>query len=133
MGVKFKADFDGKINGIRFFKAPLDNATTDEHVTLYALSPDGGVSPGTLLVQASLPSNFTHDPVNGEWAEVLFPTPFQITANTVYVATYYSPTGYYNATGNSFTNPVVNGPLAILKDGDEGVNGAYIYDDVYPT
>jgi hypothetical protein len=58
---------------------------------------------------------------------------FSDTANTVYVATYYSPTGYYNATGNAFTNPIVNGPLAILKDGDEGVNGAYIYDDAYPT
>ena len=133
VGVKFKADFDGKITGIRFFKAPLDNATTDEHVTLYSISPDGGVSPGTAIATASLPSNFTHDQVNGEWAEAFFTTPIQITANTVYVATYYSPTGYYNATSNSFTNPVVNGPLAILKDGDEGVNGAYIYDDAYPT
>jgi hypothetical protein len=132
VGVKFKADFDGKINGIRFYKAPLDNATTDEHVTLYSISPDG-IQPGVAIATASLPSNFTHDNVNGEWAEVSFSTPIQITANTVYVATYFSPTGYYNATNNSFTNPVVNGPLAILKDGDEGVNGAYTYDDEYPT
>jgi Domain of unknown function (DUF4082)/Bacterial Ig-like domain/Bacterial Ig domain/Secretion system C-terminal sorting domain len=133
VGVKFKADFDGTISGIRFFKAPLDNATTDEHVTLYALSPDGGVTAGATIAQASLPSNFSHDPVNGEWAEVSFTSPIAITANTVYVATYFSPTGFYNATSNSFTNPVVNGPLAILKDGDQGVNGAYDYDDVYPT
>ena len=133
VGVKIKADFDGTISGIRFFKAPLDNATTNEHVTLYSLSPDGGVTPGTVIAQASLPSNFSHDPVHGEWAEVTFTSPIPITANTVYVATYFSPTGYYNSTSNSFTNPVVNGPLAILKDGDQGVNGAYDYDDVYPT
>ena len=132
VGVKFKADFDGTISGIRFFKAPLDVATTAEHVTLYSLSPNG-VTPGTKLAQASLPSNFSHNQTTGEWAEVLFSTPFHVTANTVYVATYYSPTGFYNATNNSFTNPVVNGPLAILKDGDQGVNGAYIYSDAYPT
>ncbi len=133
VGVKIKADFDGTISGIRFFKAPLDNATSNEHVTLYSLSPDGGVTPGTVIAQASLPSNFSHDPVHGEWAEVTFTSPIPITANTVYVATYFSPTGFYNSTSNSFTNPVVNGPLAVLKDGDQGVNGAYDYDDVYPT
>ena len=39
---------------------------------------------------------------------------------------------YYNATENSFTNPVVHGPLAILKDGDQGDNGAFIYGEGYP-
>ncbi len=56
-----------------------------------------------------------------------------MTAGTVYVATYYSPTGYYNSTDNAFINPVVHGPLAIIKDGDQGDNGAYFYGEGYPT
>lgn len=129
VGVKFKADFDGTISGIRFYKAPLDNAIAGEHVTLYNISPDG-VTAGTIIAQANFPPNYV---LATGWNEISFSTPVPVTANTVYVATYYSPTGYYNATNNSFTNPVVNGPLAILKDGDQGVNGAYIYDDAYPT
>ena len=130
VGVKFKADFDGTINGIRFFKAELDDATTDEYVQLYALSPDGGTTVQS-LGKAFVPAGQTLTP--GAWNEIPFPTPISITANTVYVAVYYSPTGFYNSTANSFTNPVVNGPLAILKDGDQGVNGAYVYGEGYPV
>ena len=98
LGVKFKADFDGTISGIRFFKAPLDNATTDEHVTLYALSPDGEWPMVRFwfrpVCQRILYT--TRQTENGQ--RFHFRLHFTITANTVYVATYYSPTGYYNAT-----------------------------------
>jgi hypothetical protein len=60
---------------------------------------------------------------------VNFSTPVAITANTVYVASYYSPTGdfainrpYFGATG------VSNPPLQALVDGGiGGANGVFMY------
>jgi hypothetical protein len=130
LGVKITPSFDGTISGIRFYKAPSDNATrTTQYVQLWTLSPDGE-TPGTSIVKAFAPASQTL--TAGAWNEISFPTPVNVTAGTVYVATYYSPTGFYNATENSFVNPVVHGPLAILKDGDQGDNGAYLYGEGYP-
>ena len=131
LGVKITPSFDGTISGIRFFKAPLDNATrTTQYVQLWSISPDG-TNPGTSIAKAFAPAGQTLTP--GAWNEILFTTPVQVTAGTVYVATYYSPTGYYNSTDNAFTDPVVHGPLAILKDDDQGDNGTYRYGEGYPT
>jgi hypothetical protein len=131
LGVKITPSFDGTISGIRFYKAPLDNATrTTQYVQLWSISPNGQI-PSKSIAKAFAPAGQTL--TAGAWNEILFTTPVQVTAGTVYVATYYSPTGYYNSTDGAFTNPVVHGPLAILKDGDQGDNGTYIYGEGYPT
>ncbi len=129
VGVKFKAAFDGTIAGIWFYKSVDDNATADEYVQLWTLSPDGGATPGNLLGTGHFLPNYVATP---GWNEIFFDTPIPITANTVYVATMYSPLGFYSSTSNAFLNPVVKGPLAFLKDGDQGPNGDYLYGQGYP-
>ena len=81
LGVKFQADFDGTITGIRFYKL---TANTGTHVgNLWSSS-------GALLASAT----FTSESGSG-WQEVDFTSPVAITANTVYVASYHTDVGHY--------------------------------------
>ena len=50
------------------------------------------------------------------------------TANTVYVASYFAPTGRYAFNYNYFaTASFSNGPLVALKSGSSGSNGLFLY------
>jgi hypothetical protein len=113
LGVKFKSDVGGYIKGIRFYKGPNNTGT---HVgTLWSIA-------GTQLARA----NFTGETASG-WQQVLFTTPVQITANTVYVASYHTNVGKYSVTENYFTNSGVDRPpLHALQNGVNGGNGVYI-------
>lgn len=114
LGVKFKADSDGTILGIRFYKASTNTGT---HIgNLWSSS-------GTLLGSAT----FSGESSSG-WQQVTFSTPVPITANTVYVASYHTNVGHYAADANYFsTNGFDNAPLHALKDGISGSNGAFSY------
>jgi uncharacterized protein DUF4082/N,N-dimethylformamidase beta subunit-like protein/type IX secretion system substrate protein len=130
LGVKFKATVDGTINAIRYYRAISDNALGTETVQLYSVSPDGGVTPGTLLASGA----FSGVPTAG-WTEVPLTTPVAITANTIYVATYFSPTGFYTNTDNYFGSQVIHGPLVALADSVTSPNGLFKYGTptTYPT
>ena len=79
LGVKFTSSSSGFITGIRFYKGVNNTGT---HVgNLWS-------STGTLLASAT----FTGESGSG-WQQVNFSSPVAITANTVYVASYFSPTG----------------------------------------
>jgi uncharacterized repeat protein (TIGR01451 family) len=113
LGVKFKADVNGVISGIRFFKLAASTGTFVGK--LYTSS-------GTLLATANF---ITSD---SGWQQVLFTTPVSITANTTYVATYYAPNGRYAFDANYFaTSAKMNGNLKALKDGEDGANGVFVY------
>ena len=62
--------------------------------------------PGTLLASAT----FSGETASG-WQEVQFATPVAITANTTYVASYYTPSGFYSVTRPYFTSQVSSPPL----------------------
>ncbi len=114
LGVKFRSSAAGVISAIRFYKVSSDNALNT--VQLWTLS-------GTLLGTATL----TGTPTAG-WNQVPFAAPISIDANTTYIATYISPTGYYAATSEVFTTAVINGPLTGIATSDpDGPNGVYIY------
>src|SRR5208337_265625 len=114
LGVKFRSDTAGYITGIRFYKA---SANTGTHVgNLWS-------STGTRLATAT----FTGETASG-WQQVNFSTPVAITANTVYVASYYTNVGHYSDDQNFFaTAGVDNAPLHALAKGVSGVNGVYAY------
>jgi hypothetical protein len=121
LGVKFKAAFDGVISAVRFFKSSHDTATHRETVQLWNLNAGGAA-----IGQGTLSDTVTA----GHWAEVPLSTPVNITANTVYVASYYSPTGTYSVTDHGFQDSIVNGPLTGVMENDpegDGPNGGYIY------
>ena len=113
LGVKFTASVNGYITGIRFYKGV---ANTGTHVgNLWSSS-------GTLLASAT----FTAETGSG-WQQVNFSGPVAITANTVYVASYFSPTGDFSVDRNYFDTPVNNPPLQALQNGTSGANGVYNY------
>ena len=118
LGVKFHAAFNGYVTAIRFYRPSNDN-TTNNAVYLYDEN-------GTFRASAT----FTGSPIVG-WTEVPLSTPIAITAFTNYVATYYSPTGAYSSTENTFVDSVVRGPLIGNRDSLNGPevlrNGVYQY------
>jgi hypothetical protein len=113
IGVRFRSDMDGYITGVRFYKGA---ANTGTHMgNLWTAT-------GTLLATAT----FTNETGSG-WQEVLFSSPVAIAADTTYVASYHSASGYYAFDQGYFTTGVDNGPLRALADGEDGSNGVYKY------
>ena len=114
VGVKFRSSVAGQITGIRFYKG---SGNTGAHVgNLWA-------SNGTRLATA----DFSNETATG-WQQVNFATPVAISANVVYVASYFAPVGHYAADGGYFANAGVdNGPIHLLRDGESGGNGVYLY------
>src|SRR5439155_4892615 len=76
LGVRFRADADGFITGLRFYKSA---ANTGVHLgNLWT-------NTGTLLATAT----FSGETESG-WQEVSFASPVPVTANTTYVASYHT-------------------------------------------
>jgi len=112
VGVKFRPNVNGYITGIRFYKGAGTTGTHTGH--LWSRT-------GTLLASAT----FTNETTSG-WQQVLLSTPVAVTANTTYIASFFSTSGDYGNTVPFFTQAVVNGPLKALADGEDGANGVYI-------
>jgi hypothetical protein len=120
LGVTFTADSNGKVMGIRFYKAA---ANTGPHVgALWS-------STGTLLASAP----FAGESASG-WQTVLFSTPVSVTAGTPYVASYFTPTGHYSVTAAAFNTSVDNPPLHAVATGTSP-DGLYMYGSAsaFPT
>ena len=114
LGVRFQADNNGLITGIRFYKASTNRGAHTG--SLWS-------SDGQLLAQAT----FVGETSFG-WQQVNFASPIAITANTVYVASYHAGSGHYSADNGYFaTAGIDNGPLHAPRDGDRGSNGVYAY------
>ncbi|MFI5107226.1 MAG: N,N-dimethylformamidase beta subunit family domain-containing protein [Terriglobales bacterium] len=112
LGVKFTADFNGTITGIRFYKSAANTGTHTGNLWSAA---------GSLLGSAT----FTSESASG-WQQVSFTTPVAVTANTVYVASYSTTVGHYSFDSNYFaTAGVDNPPLHALQNGVSGGNGLF--------
>ena len=112
LGVKFRADLDGSVTGIRFFKAA---ANTGTHTgSLWTTN-------GQRLAQAT----FTGESESG-WQTVTFADPVDVTAGITYVASYFAPNGHYSSTGNGLTSAVDNPPLHAIGNAISP-NGVYAY------
>jgi Domain of unknown function (DUF4082)/Bacterial Ig-like domain/Bacterial Ig domain len=124
LGTRFRSSTAGFITGIRFFKAAQNTGT---HVgSLWS-------STGTLLGQVT----FTGESASG-WQTATLPSRVAITANTWYVVSYHTNSGFYNGEDGYFaTSAVVSGPLRAPQDGEAGAgaNGLYRYasSSVFPT
>ena len=81
---------------------------------------------GAAPVQSLVKANFSGETASG-WQTVTFTTPVAIAANTTYVASYFSPTGYYSSTNPYFSTATTNGYLTALANGTDGSNGVYLY------
>jgi uncharacterized protein YkwD/chitodextrinase len=113
VGVKFRSDVDGSITGVRFYKGVLNTGTHTG--SLWSSS-------GTLLATGV----FTNESSSG-WQTLMFSSPVAISANTTYVASYYSASGAYALTFSYFQGQGAdNAPLHALAAGVDGPNGVYI-------
>jgi Domain of unknown function (DUF4082)/Bacterial Ig-like domain/Bacterial Ig domain/Purple acid Phosphatase, N-terminal domain len=122
VGVKFRADVDGRITGLRFYKGSGNTGTHVGHLWTRT---------GTLLATAT----FTGESATG-WQQVSLSSPVSITANTTYVASYHAPNGRY-AVNEDYFGPtgVDSPPLHALRNGIDGGNGVYGYgpSGTFPT
>ncbi|GGJ20028.1 DUF4082 domain-containing protein [Neoroseomonas lacus] len=109
LGVRFSADQAGSITGIRYYKSEQNTGTHTGSLW---------TATGTLLATAT----FTNETASG-WQQVDFAAPVSIAANTDYVASYHTDTGFYAASGAFFTQPYESGPL----NAPAGNNGLYAY------
>jgi hypothetical protein len=122
LGVKFRTDLNGFVTGIRFYKG-INNTGTHTG-SLWS-------STGQLLANAT----FVGESATG-WQQVTFASPVAVTANTVYVASYFAPNGGYAGDNNFFSSTGVdNGPVHLLRSGVSGSNGLYQYGSTssFPT
>lgn len=113
LGVKFQPRVNGKITGVRFYKA----------------SGDPGIHTGTLWQEdGTLITNavFSNETASG-WQEVTFATPVDVTANTTYVASYTSPNGRYGATTDYFESAGITSEYLTSpkSGGPSGTNGVF--------
>src|ERR1700674_3381101 len=109
LGVKFRSDIGGTIKGIRFYKGRSDTGTYSGSLRS---------STGALLGRATLTATASG------WQQVNFATPIAILANTIYVASYHTSSGYYAFTSEFFAKAGVdNAPLHALA----GTNGVFKY------
>mgnify|MGYP001202572350 CR=1 FL=1 len=113
LGVKFRSAVPGFIKGIRFYNGIYTTGTYTGNLWS---------STGTLLASAV----FTNVTASG-WQEVRFSSPVPILANTTYVASYHSSSGYFAITASGLAGAVVNGPLTALAAGTDGPNGVFRY------
>jgi hypothetical protein len=112
VGIKFTADVNGSVTGIRFYKAA---ANTGTHIgNLWSAN-------GTLLASAT----FSNETASG-WQYVYFGNPVAIAAGITYVASYFAPHGHYSASPNGFASSVDNPPLHALANATSA-NGVYAY------
>ena len=118
LGVKFKADVDGHITGIRFYKS---TANVGPHFG--KLWSSAGVALGTV--------SFDNETASG-WQEAHFATPVAVQAGVTYVASYNAPTGHYAFTADYFATEWRNGPLVGVANSATSGNGVFIYGSEMP-
>ncbi len=114
LGVRFGSTVAGVITGIRFYKQANDTGT---HV--------GNIWTSDGVLKGSV--TFTGETGSG-WQQMSFATPIHVNANTLYIASYFCPTGNYTATATYFvTSGVSNSPLyAPQSTGGIGYNGVFL-------
>jgi len=114
LGVTFKADSNGYITGIRFYKSARNTGTHTAHLWTNA---------GILLASAT----FSGESSSG-WQQVNFSRPVAITANAVYVASYHTSVGHESVTRYFFATSGVNrAPLHALSNVNGTPDGPYSY------
>src|SRR4029453_3310618 len=112
VGVKFRSDVNGFVTAIRFYKGAENTGT--HTANLWTAS-------GTSLARV----NFSGETDSG-WQQVTLPSPVPITANTVYVASYFAPVGRYAADQAYFSSAGVDVPPLHALANAVSLNGVFV-------
>ena len=115
--MQFTTSVNGYITGVRFYKGTSNTGVHLGHLWS---------SSGTMLAEVT----FTGETATG-WQTASFASPIPVTANTTYVVSYHTNTGYYSLDRNYFANAYTNAPLSGLANGQSAPgNGVYRYGSV---
>jgi hypothetical protein len=115
VGVRIRPDADGVITRLRYYKGSGWTGSRVGHLWTNA---------GTLLGTAT----FTGESASG-WQEAALTPPVSVSANTTYVASYFSSDGSYAEDVGFFTSPFDAAPL----HAPSGQNGVFMYSGGFPT
>lgn len=115
LGVRFRAKAEGYITGIRFYKGAQNTGTHSGSLW---------DNQGRLLARVT----FTNETSNG-WQTAKFSKPVSISANTMYVASYFAPKGHYSANSFYFNSTYSHNKLVAPRSNGDNLNGVYMYGD----
>ncbi|MFI1380372.1 DUF4082 domain-containing protein [Embleya sp. NPDC020886] len=110
LGVKFGANTQGYVTGLRFYKSP---GNTGPHT--------GTIWTGGGLALAT--ATFTNESESG-WQQVTFDQPVYISPNYTYVASYFAPAGRYSSTEGGLSD-AAGGAITAPASAAVGGNGVY--------
>ncbi|WP_433271825.1 DUF4082 domain-containing protein [Actinosynnema sp. CS-041913] len=113
LGVKWRANTDGYVRGVRFYKGPGNTGTHTG--TLWSYEGQQQLATGT----------FVNETASG-WQTLLFPVPVAVSGNTTYIVSYLSPTGHFSVDTEYFSRSSrYLEPLTGLQTGVAGQNGVF--------
>ncbi|WP_433306499.1 DUF4082 domain-containing protein [Actinoplanes sp. CA-030573] len=115
VGVKFRSSTAGTVKGLRFYKG---TGNTGTHTGTLWSADQQKLATGT----------FVDESATG-WQTILFDTPVTIQANTDYVASYHTNTGFYAVNVNQFADGLTNGALSVSSGGGLYHYGASAFPD----
>ena len=113
LGMKFTSAVSGYVDGVRFWKSPLEGG---------AQSGELWSASGQLLATAS----FSNETASG-WQQVNFSSPVAISANATYIISYHTNSSYLAYTASVFGSSINSGSLTALSAGAAGGNDVYAY------
>jgi methionine-rich copper-binding protein CopC len=120
LGVKFESSASGYVTGVRFYKGTGNTGTHVGH--LWDAS-------GNLLATAT----FTNETATG-WQQLLFSSPVPISANTVYIASYFAPNGgFADDAGYFASSGLTSGPLHALSNAEANGNDVFADGSSFPS
>ncbi|QFZ18007.1 DUF4082 domain-containing protein [Saccharothrix syringae] len=112
LGVKWRANSDGYVRGVRFYKGAGNTGTHTG--TLWSAS-------GQQLATGT----FQNETASG-WQTLVFAQPVQVTGGTTYVVSYFAPNGHYSYDLEYFLEqPRRLEPMTGLENGEDGTNGLF--------
>ncbi|MEU5695145.1 DUF4082 domain-containing protein, partial [Actinosynnema sp. NPDC020468] len=112
LGVKWRANTDGYVRGVKFYKGPNNTGT---HTGSLWSAAGARLATGT----------FAGETASG-WQTLLFPVPVKVDAGTTYVVSYLTPTGHFSADTEYFSrSSAYLEPLTGLQTGVDGKNGVF--------
>ena len=113
VGMRFRANRDGKVTGVKFFKGSLN--TGSHEVSVWSTNGDR-IGAGTAINESS-----------SGWQTVRLAEPVPVKANTTYIVSYHAPNGRYSVTQSFFTSAFTRSPLTAPASSSTALNGVYLY------
>ncbi|MEO7447952.1 MAG: N,N-dimethylformamidase beta subunit family domain-containing protein [Humibacillus sp.] len=114
LGMRFRANRDGKVTGVKFYKGSLNTGVHE--VSVWGTNGDR-IGAGKAINESS-----------SGWQTVVLAQPVPVKANTTYIVSYHAPNGRYSVTTSFFTSAFTRLPLTAPASTSTALNGLYRYD-----